>query len=145
MKIIPYTLKYARIVEAVSKTDMETLDRYGCQVIDTIEIGEHTITLVKMPSPAQEYQLGFSKTGTDFTDYEQQWSKYPAKDVSLTKLAKAIPKIRKWIKEYGPITISSSMPKKVQTYYKIFRRFGFKTSEIGQSDDIERFGAFIIS
>lgn len=146
MKIIPYTLKYARIVEAVSKTDIEQLSEYGCQIIDIIEIGEHTITLVKMPSSTQEYQLGFSRTGTDFTDYKQQWSKYPAKDVSLTNLAKAIPKIREWIEEYGPITISSSVPKKMQTYYRIFRRFGFKVLDLSpEIDGVERFGRFVIS
>lgn len=150
MKILPYTLKYSRIAEAVSKTDAEQLERYGCKIIDIIETDHYTIALIKMPDgsfPKSEYQLGFSKSGTDFTDYDQQWSKFPAENISLSNLAKVMPKIREWVDEYGPITVSSSAPRKMQTYYKIFKRFGFETTHLApESDDIDRFGgAFNIS
>lgn len=158
MKIKSYTHRYSQLIEAVSDADKERLNTYGCDIVDTIEINQYTIALIKMPKEItdmisrasdSEYQLGFSKEGTDFTDYNQQWTKHSkiGETFNLSSLAEAIPKIREWINKYGEIVISSSSPKKTQTYYKIFKKFGFSITDLTpQLDGIQKFGgAFTIS
>lgn len=121
-----------KINEVVSQTDIDNLNAQGYKVVDQIDIDGYTIALTKIPefiAPmiGAEYQLGFSKNGTDFTDYGQHDKKFvkPNETFPLSKIPKGLGKIKEWIQEYGPVVIASSNSKKTTLYNKLFKRAHF--------------------
>ena len=132
-----------KIDEVVSQTDINNLNAQGYEVIDQIDIDGYTIALTKIPgfmAPmiGAKYQLGFSKSGTDFTDYGQHDKKFvkPNETFPLSKIPKGLSKIKEWIQEYGPVVIASSNSKKTALYNKLFKRAHFDVepySVMGQS------------
>ena len=121
-----------KINELISDTDNENLNAQGYEVVDQIEIDNYNIALTKIPDMmasmiGAEYQLGFSKEGTDFTDYAQQDQKFVKKNEKfpLGKLAQGLETVKQWVSQYGPIVVSSSNPNKTRVYAKIFNRAKF--------------------
>jgi hypothetical protein len=124
-----------KINELISDTDTRNLNAQGYEVVDQIEIDNYNIALTRMPAQmapmlGAEYQLGFSKEGTDFTDYTQQTQKFIQKNEKfpLGKLAQGLNTVRQWISEYGPIAIASSNLNKTKVYAKIFNRAKFSVT-----------------
>jgi len=121
-----------KIDELISKTDTQNLNAQGYEVIDQFEVDQYNFALTKIPdilAPmlGAEYQLGFSKDGTDFTDYAQQDQKFVSKNEKfpLGKLSKGLNTVKQWISEYGPIVIASNNTNKTKLYAKIFKRARF--------------------
>ena len=126
-----------RIDELISQTDTDNLSANSYEIIDQVEVQGYNVALTKMPDYLAEilgasYQLGFSKEGTDFTDYGQHDKKYtnkgekfPIADVQRTSYGK----IREWVQEYGPLVIASSNPRKTKIYSHMFKKAKFNVEK----------------
>jgi len=126
-----------QIREHVSNDDIQALRDNGYELIDSIEIGQYNIAVTRIPDMMQpmigaEYQLGFSKNDTQFTDYSQHDQKFVSKGEKfpLSELSKGMDTITIWIDRYGPMVVGSSNQQKTNTYKRLFKRAGFKIHEM---------------
>ena len=125
-----------RIDELISDLDKQNLNSAGYEIIEELQADNYNFVLTKMlPMEIQmlgvEYQLGFSKDDTSFTDYEQHSQKFakPGEKFALNSLSKALPTIKQWTIDYGAILLSSSDPRKSKLYSKIFKRAKFNVED----------------
>ena len=121
-----------KINELISDTDTNNLNSQGYSVVDQFETEGYNFALTKIPDMmapmiGAEYQLGFSKDGTDFTDYAQHDQKFVKQDEKfpLGALGKGLDTVKEWCSTYGPIVIASSNPQKTRIYSRVFKRAKF--------------------
>lgn len=121
-----------KINEVLSKDDQQFISGYGMEIVDQVEKGDYGIYLVKAPFTLVgniKNQLGFSKTGTSFTDFHSQTVKQPvnSNDIkqAFANMNAAVHTMKGWIREYGPFVVATASDKKMKFYEKWFSYHGF--------------------
>jgi len=128
--------EFKTLMETISELDRKNLNAAGYEIIEELEANNYNFVLTKMTAMETqmmgvEYQLGFSKDDTSFTDYEQHSQKFtkPGEKFGLNGLSQALPTIKQWTIDYGPILLSSSDERKNKLYSKIFKRANFEVQD----------------
>lgn len=107
----------------LSEENIEHLQAYGYQVVETVELGAYDLTLTYMKM-MDAYHIAMQRDGRDFADIVQQTTKFP--EAIGAKMSEAIPILNRWIRKYKILWISGNDSRKVRVYEKILRRLGYK-------------------
>lgn len=108
----------------LTDTGKQRLDQSGYQIIDQKSAAGYDLFLTYHPM-ANFYQLGFQKSGKDFTDIEQQKTKQKMNwfpNFSKLSLLKQV--LQEWSSKYGKLWIKSHSPFKDKAYETILRGLG---------------------
>lgn len=106
------------IIESpLMQTSIDNINKHNYTLIDQVDVGNHILALIK--DPQNNYHLGFTQTGKDFTDYSIQSMQHDTD--GRIKIKEITSKIKEWLTKYKRLMVSSSSLPRVEQYKRIFK------------------------
>ena len=118
------------LYEILSKQQKNTLASMNMEIVESFELGNYEMYLVSTGMMNLyyhcDYQIGFQRSDSDFTSYEDQFKTFIFDRLPIHEAVKFVNKLKEWIEEYGKVIVHSFNEKKTEKWERILLHFNIK-------------------
>ena len=110
--------------------EIEKLKEYGYDLIDELKVPPYTMLLL-YNKEYNVYEISLTTGDDEFTTFDSQKTKSPSHRSNYIRIMKLLmERVTSWLSNYGELFVGSFNKERTYKYHRIFKRMGFKTTEI---------------